>query len=145
MRKLFRLAAPVIAATAIALGSGSAALAATTPTSASLDANWCFQDGSTQYCFDVDGRVQFLDTTVGSSVTINQTTRTTVYESGVYAGETFSVQMMRGVFEADGTVVTQSVVNTRSTVNGEDCTYRMVLRLSDYEAVVYQVTSTCGG
>jgi hypothetical protein len=48
------------------------------------------------------------------------------------------------VFEADGTVVMQSLIHTRSNVGGEDCTYHMVLRLADYEAVVYRVTSTCG-
>jgi hypothetical protein len=39
----------------------------------------------------------------------------------------------------------QTVVYTRSTVGDEPCTYRMVLRLVDYEAVIYQITSTCGG
>jgi hypothetical protein len=39
----------------------------------------------------------------------------------------------------------QSIVHTRSSVGDESCTYHMVLRLADYEAVVYQVTSTCGG
>ena len=145
MRKLFRLVAPVIAATAIALGSGSAALAAATPTSLPLDANWCFQDGIVEYCFDVDGRVQFLDNKVGSSVTVHEITRTTYYVSGQYAGESKSVEMLRGVFQADGTAVMQSAVHTRSTAYGEGCSYHMVLRLADYEAVVYQVTSTCGG
>jgi hypothetical protein len=144
MRPLFRVVAPVLAAAAIVLAGGSSALAVATPSSASLDTNWCFQDGSTQYCFDVDGTVRYLDTKVGSTVTVNEIIRTTVYESGEYAGESMSVQMLHGVFQADGTVVTQSVVNTKSTVGGESCVYRMVLRLADYEAVVYQVTSTCG-
>jgi len=144
MRHPFRLLAPVLATFAILLGGGSSALAAASPSSASLDANWCFQDGSTEYCFDVDGTVHYLDTTVGSTVTINQITRTTVYESGDYAGDSMSVTMERGVFQTDGTVVIQSVVHTRSTVGDEPCAYYMVLRLVDYEAVVYQVTSTCG-
>ena len=144
MRKLFRLAAPVLAAATIVLAGASSTLAAASPSSMSLDANWCFQDGTTRYCFDIDGTVHFLDTTVGSTVTLNKITRTTVYESGVYAGETMSVGMLRGSFQADGTVVMQSVINTRSTVNDEPCEYHMVLRLDDYEAVVYQVISTCG-
>jgi hypothetical protein len=144
MRKLFRVVAPVIAATAIALGSGSAALAAA-PTSMSLDANWCFPDGIVEYCFDVDGRVQFLDNKVGSSVTVNEITRTTYYVSGQYAGESMSVEMFRGVFQADGTDVMQSAIHTRSTAFGEDCSYHLTLRIADYETVVYQVNSTCGG
>ena len=145
MRKLFRLVAPVLAAAAIALGSGSTALAAASPTSVSLDANWSFQDGSTEYRFDVTGRAHFLDNKVGSSVTVNEITRTTVYESDQYVGETQSVQMFRGVFAADGTVTMQSVINTRSSAGDETCTYRLVLRLVDYEATVFHETSTCGG
>jgi hypothetical protein len=145
MRRPLRLIAPVLAVAAIVLGGASSALAAATPSSASLDATWCFQDASTQYCFDVTGTVQYLDTKIGSSVNIHEITRTTVYESGQYLGESMSVETLRGVFEADGTVVFQSLVHTRSTVGDEACTYHMVLRLADYEAVVYQVTSTCGG
>jgi hypothetical protein len=142
MRHLFRLAIPVLAAAAIVLGGASSALAAATPSSASLDATWCYEDGSTRYCYDIDGTMHYLDTTAGSSVTVHPNTRTTVYESGEYAGETMSVRMLRDEFQADGTVVTQSITNTRSTVGDEPCVYRLVLRLVDYEAVVYQVTST---
>ena len=144
MRHLLRPVAPILAIAALVLVGASSAFAAASPSSASLDADWCFQDGSTQYCFDVDGTVHYLDNKAGSTVTINEITQTTVYEAGQYAGSSKSVGMYRGVFQADGTVVIQTVVNTRSTVGDDDCTYRMVLRLVDYEAVVYQVTSTCG-
>jgi hypothetical protein len=66
----------------------------------------------------IPGHVHDLDNKVGSSVTINSTTRTTVYESGQYAGESKSVEPFRGVFGADGTVVMQSVIHTRSSVGG---------------------------
>jgi hypothetical protein len=144
MRHLFRLVAPVLAAFAIVLGGASSTLASASASSASLDANWCFQTGTTQYCYDIDGTVHYLDTSAGSSVTINQITRTTVYEAGAFAGETMAVQLNRGVFQADGTIVIQSVTNTRSTVGDEPCTYRLVLRLVDFEAVVYQTEQTCG-
>lgn len=133
-----------MAAAALVVAGSSSALAAAAPSSASLDANWCYQDGSTERCYDIDGTIHYLDTTAGSMVTVNKIVRTTTYESGEYAGETMSVQMSRGWFQADGTVVIDSVVNTRSTVGDEPCTYRMVIRLVDYEAVVYQVTQTCG-
>jgi hypothetical protein len=145
MRHPLRLIAPVLAVAAIVLGGASSAFAAATPSSASLDANWCFQDGSTRYCFDVTGTVQYLDAKIGSTANIHQITRTTVYESGQFVGDSMSVTADRYVFEADGTVVIQAVVHTRSTIGDEACTYHMVLRLADYEAVVYQVTSTCGG
>ena len=144
MRNPFRILAPVLATAAIVLAGASSALAAASPSSASLDANWCFQDGSTQYCFDVDGTVHYIDSKVGSTVTINEITRTTVFESGQYAGESMSVEMLRGEFRADGSVVLQTVTNTRSTVGDGSCTYRLVLRLVDYEAVVVRTTSTCG-
>jgi hypothetical protein len=145
MRTRIRLLAPFLAALAIVLGGASSALAAATTNSASLDAKWCFQDVSTQYCFDVTGTVRYLDTKPGSTVNIHEIVRTTVYESGQYVGESMDVTSDRFVFGADGTVVIQSVVHTRSRIGDEACTYHMVLRLADYEAVVYQVTSTCGG
>jgi hypothetical protein len=132
-----------MAVAAIALAGASSALAAAEPTSVSLDANWCYQTGSTQYCYDIDGTVRYLDTAVGSTVTINKITRTTVYEAGEYAGETMSVTTSRSAVQPDGTVVIQTILNTRSTTGDEPCEYRMVLRLVDYEAVVYQVTNTC--
>jgi hypothetical protein len=143
MRRLFRQLAPVLAAAAIVMAGASSALAAAEPSAASLDANWCYQTGSTEYCYDIDGTIHYLNTTVGSSYTINKIVRTTVFESGEYAGETMSTQMSRGVFEEDGTVVIHTVINTRSTVGDEPCTYRLVLRLVDYEAVVYETTQTC--
>jgi len=145
MRSLFRFVAPVIAAGAIVLAGSSAALAAATPTSASLDAEWCFDDVVRVYCFDVEGTVMFLDNKAGSSVNVHERTVTTYYEGGAYAGESRSVEMFRGVFQNDGTVVMQSKINTKSTAFGEDCSYRMVLKIVDYEAVVDHVKSTCGG
>jgi len=145
MRSLFRFVAPVIAAGAIVLAGSSAALAAATPTSASLDDAWCFDDVVVTYCFDVEGTVKFLDNQAGSSVTVHERTITTFYQSGVYAGESRSVEMFRGVFQNDGTVVLQSKINTKSTAFGEDCRYRMVLKIVDYEAVVDHTKSTCGG
>jgi hypothetical protein len=144
MRHLFRAFAPILAIAALVLVGGSSALAAASPTSASLDAEFCYENGTTQYCYEIDGTLRFLDTKVGSTVTLNKITRTTVYESGEYVGETMSVTMSRNAIQADGTVVVSTVVNTHSTVGDEPCEYRMVLRLVDYEAVVYQVTTTCG-
>jgi hypothetical protein len=145
MRHPLRLLAPVLAVAALVLGGASSVLAAATPSSASLDASWCFQDVSREYCFEVTGTVKYLDTKLGSSANIHEITRTTFYESGRYLGESMDVTADRFVFQADGTVVMQSVVNTRSTFADEACTYHMVLRIADYEAVVDHVASTCGG
>ena len=145
MRHPLRLIAPIIAVAALVLAGASSALAAAQPSSASLDTAWCFQDAATEYCFDVTGTVKYLDHEAGSTVNIHSITRTTVYESGLYVGESQSVEFFRGVFEADGTVVMQSLIHTRSTVGDVPCTYRLVLRLADYEAVVYHEDSTCGG
>jgi hypothetical protein len=126
------------------VAGSSSVLASATPSSTSLDANWCFETGTTKYCYDIDGTIHYLDTSAGSSYTLNRITRTTVYESGQSTGEAMAVTMSRGVFEADGTVVIETVTNTRSTLGDEPCTYRLVLRLVDYEAVVYRTESTCG-
>ena len=144
MRKIIRFAAPIVAAAAIAVAGASSALAAASPSTVSLDANWCFQDGTTQYCFDVDGQAHFVDNKAGSAVTIQSTTRTTVTESGVYVGESRSLQVFRDVFAADGSVTMQSIIHTRATAGDATCSYSLVLRLVEYEAVVLHETSTCG-
>lgn len=143
MRSLFRFLAPVLAATAIALTGTASVLAAASPSSTSLDATWCYQTGPTEYCYEFDGAVHYLDTRAGSTVMVHLTTRTTVFESGQYVGETRSTSMTREVVQEDGTVVIQTVTNTRSTAGDEPCTYRLVLRLVDYEATVFNTTSTC--
>jgi hypothetical protein len=145
MRHPLRVLAPVLAVAALVLGGASSALAGATPSSASLDASWCFDDVSRQYCFEVTGTVKYLDTKLGSSANIHEITRTTFYEAGQYIGESMDVTADRFFFGADGTVVMQSVVNTRSTLGDEACTYHMVLRIANYEAVVDRVASTCGG
>ena len=145
MRKLIRVAAPIVAAAAIAVAGASSALAAASPSTVSLDADWCFQDGTTQYCFDVDGRAIFVDNTSGSAVTIQSITRTTVHESGAYAGESKSIQNFRDVFAADGSVTMRSIVHTHATAGDATCSYSLVLRLVEYEAVVLHEASTCGG
>jgi hypothetical protein len=143
MRHAFRILASLLAVAAIAVAGASSALAAASPSSASLDANFCFDSGPKHYCYDIDGTVHYLDTTAGSSATINQITRTTVSENGEVTGEAMSVQMLRGVFQADGTVVINTVVNTQSSLSGDQCSYRLVLRMVDYEAVVYQTYLGC--
>ena len=145
MRNALRLLIPVLTAAVIVLGSGSSVLAAATPTKESLDANWCFTDVTRTYCFDVDGTVHYLDNSAGSSLTYTAITRTSFFEDGQYIGSSKSVETLRGVFANDGTVTMQTGIHTRSTVDGEDCVYHLVLRLADYEVVVDHVKSTCGG
>ena len=138
-----RFLASVLAAAALLLVGASTAFAAASPSSASMDYSFCIQSGPKEYCYDIDGKVLYLDTNAGSSATIHQITRTTVSENGEITGEAMSVQMLRGVFQADGTVVTNAVTNTRSSFSGDQCSYRLVLRLVDYEAVVYQTYLGC--
>ena len=145
MRKLFRLAVPVLAAAAIALGSGSGALAASTPTQMSLDESWCFQDSIIRYCFDVTGHVTFKSNQAGESLTSQQTTITKVYENGVYVGESKSVEQLRGVFANDGTTVLSSRTHTHSRVGEEDCVYHLVIKIVDFEVTVDHTVSTCTG
>jgi hypothetical protein len=108
-----------------------------------VDASWCFVVGSGETCYDIDGTIQYHDTAAGSSIMLHKTITTTVYDAGQYVGESRSVTMSRSVLEADGTFVIQTVTNTRSSADGEPCEYRLVMRLVDLEAVVYQSTSTC--
>lgn len=143
MRHFFHVAATALAAGVLLLAGASSALAAGSASSASLDANFCYPSGTTTFCYDIDGAIHFVDSSAGSSYTFQQNTRTTKYENGIEVGDAFSTHVGRGVFEADGTVVINTIINTRSSLNDEPCTYRLVLRLVDYEAVVYQTVNTC--
>ena len=143
MPRLLRILGPAIAAAAFVLAGASSALAAGSASSASLDAEFCYPSGAITFCYDIDGAIHFVDSSAGSSYTLEKTVRTTKYEDGVEVGSAFSTQVGRGVFQADGTVVTDTIINTRSSLNDEPCTYRLVLRLVDYEAVVYQTSNTC--
>jgi hypothetical protein len=143
MRRFLRTLGPAIAAAAFVLAGASSALAAGAASSASLDANFCYPSGVATFCYDIDGSIHYVDATAGSSYTLEKTVRTTKFENGVEVGTAFSSQVGRGVFQADGTVVIETITNTRSSLNGEPCVYRLVLRLVDYEAVVLQEVSTC--
>ena len=145
MRKALRLLAPALTAAVIALGSATSALAAATPTKESLEASWCFNDVTVTYCFEVTGFVHYLDNSAGSSVTSNQTTRTSFYQNGEYIGSSKTVEQLRGVFQNDGTVVLQSSMHVQSRLGDEKCTYHMVVRIADFDVVVDHVNSTCGG
>jgi hypothetical protein len=142
MRRLFLSFAPVIAAAALVLGGATSALAGSA-SSASLDASFCYPSGSTTFCYDIDGSIHFVDSSAGSAYTLEKQVRTTKLENGIEVGSAFSTQVGRGFFQADGTAVVDTITNTRSTLNGEPCTYRLVLRLVDYEAVVIHEVSTC--
>ncbi|HLO36233.1 MAG TPA: hypothetical protein VK194_09125 [Candidatus Deferrimicrobium sp.] len=143
MRRFLSILGPVVAAAAFVLAGASSALAAGSASSASLDANFCYPTGATTFCYDIDGAIHFVDSSAGSSYTLEKNVRTTKYENGIEVGSAFSSQVGRGFFEADGTVVIDTIINTRSTLGDEPCTYRLVVRLVDYEAVVYQTLNTC--
>jgi hypothetical protein len=143
MQRFLRIVGPAVAAAAFVLAGASSALAAGSASSASLDASFCSPSGATTWCYDIDGAIHFVDSSAGSSYTLEKNVRTTKYENGLEVGSAFSHQVGRGAFEADGTVVINSIINTRSSLGDEPCSYRLVLRLVDYEAVVYQTENTC--
>jgi hypothetical protein len=143
MRRLFHVLGPVVAASALALAGASSVFAAGQASSASLDANFCYPTGATTFCYDIDGSIHFVDATAGSSYTLHEIVNTTKFENGVEIGSSRSTQVGHGFFQADGTVVINSITNTRSSLGDEPCTYRLILRLVDYEAVVFQTESTC--
>ena len=143
MRRFPRPFAPLLATLAFLLVAAPSALAAGSASSASLDANFCYGSGSTLFCYDIDGSIHFVDSRAGSQYTLEKSVRTTKFENGVQTGSAFSVQVGRGSFQADGTVVIDTITNTRSTLDGEPCVYRLVARLVDYEAVVLQTVNTC--
>ena len=144
MRTLFRLIAPVAAAVMIVLAGSSTAFAASPTGSYSLDNAFCFDDAGTLYCYDITGEIRFTDTSAGSLVTLHKMTRTTVTEGGVVVGESQSVSMGVERVQSDGTVVIQSGIHTHSVTDDQLCTYRLVIRLVDYEAQVVNESWSCG-
>ena len=143
MRRLFHTFGLVVAAAALALAGASSVLAAGSASSASLDSSFCYPPGPTTSCYDIDGSIHYVDTTAGSSYTLHTIVRTTRFENGVEVGSAMSTQVGRGFFQADGTVVINTIIHSRSSLDDEPCTYRLVARLVDYEAVVFQSVNTC--
>ena len=143
MRHLLRAVAPIVAAAAFVVAGASSALAAGHASSASLDANFCFDSGAITYCYDIDGSIHYADSAAGSAYTLEKIVRTTKLQNGVSVGSAFSTQVGHGFFAADGTVVIDTITNTRSTLDGDPCVYRLVARLVDYEAGVIQTVNTC--
>ena len=143
MRRFFLSFAPVVAAAALVLGGASSAFAAGSASSASLDDSFCYPSGTSTFCYDIDGAIHFVDSKAGSAYTLEKRVTTTKIENGIEVGRAFSAQVSRGVFKADGTVVIDTITNTRSTLDGEPCTYRLVLRLVNYEAVVDHEVNGC--
>jgi hypothetical protein len=150
MRLIARAIAPILAAAAIALAGGAPAVLADSenaaqPWSLDLRAEWCFDDSPGYlYCFDVKGKAQFVDNKAGSSVTITERNHTVVSKDGVVVGEDTTVSLLRGVYQEDGTVVTQERVHTRATFGDESCQYSSIYRIVDFELVLDHVRSTCG-
>ena len=66
-----------LATVALTLAGSASVLAASAPSSVSLDASFCTQPGPQQYCYDIDGTLRFLDTAAGSTVQVNKVTKTT--------------------------------------------------------------------
>jgi hypothetical protein len=147
MRTFLRIAAPILAAVAIALGGASTALAgspkAAAPYSWDLEAAWCFDDVVYQYCFDVDGKAQFVDTNSRESVVAHQVVRTVISKDGVVVGDTTVISNDRFVFNADGTYTQQVVELTRSDFAGETCRIAIVWRQADFETVVDHWSGGC--
>ena len=144
MRSLFRIVAPLVAATAIALGGASSALAAS-PVSSSMpiDASWCFDDGARDYCFDVTGHAQFVTNKAKESVVSTTRFHTTFYENGAYLGESVVTSLDRFVLGADGSYTQQTVWHTKSASGDEGCSMQVVWRASDFAVVVDHWSGGC--
>jgi hypothetical protein len=147
MRTLIRTVAPVLAALAIALGGASTTLAqsgnAAIPSSWDLDAEWCFDDVVLQYCFEVDGKAQFVDTQDRSSVKTTHRMHTVISDGDVVVGESTVITNDRFVFGADGTYTQQMVQHTRSSYGDEVCQIAIVWRQADFETVVDHWSGGC--
>jgi hypothetical protein len=147
MRSLVRIVAPVLAVSALLLGGGSSALAASdnaaTTYSRDLDAAWCFDDVVQQYCFDVSGQAHFVQKGDRESVVTNERFHTVVLKDGVQVGESTQVSMDRFAVSADGTYVQQTVQHVRSVTGDETCSIQIVWRQADFETVVDHWSGGC--
>jgi hypothetical protein len=142
MRPFVRVLASLLAAGAIALAGGAPAVLAGSgqaaqPSIVDLHDAWCFDDSpGLEYCFEVEGKAVFQANQNGESLVVHQRLTTRYAADGVQLGETSEVTMLRGVYQADGTVTTHQVVNVKSDLYGERCLYQSVFRIADYELVL---------
>ncbi len=171
MRSLVRIAAPVIAAVAIALGGASSALAASRapshwsppPASApvhapstwipgpAFDASpgwlvndaWCSGDVAYMTCFEVTGRVQFLIGQGTSGIVINVQTDADHYEQGVLVASDTEISHERFAVNPNGTYTTNVVTHTRVSDGDATCSFQEVYRIVDMELVTSHEGGTC--
>jgi hypothetical protein len=142
MRPLFRalVTASVLSLAALA-GSSPTTFAASDKAAApwKYDFAWdyCWDGGTTDYCFDMKGRMvvtEFPDGSSFATITSRQTTR--IFEDGVLVGTVSENELDRSVFDGFGEVSLQSVAHTNSTYEGEKCVITTVLKKVDFDIVL---------
>lgn len=142
MRPLFRalVTASVLSLAALA-GSSPATFAASDKAAApwKYDFAWdyCWDGGTTDYCFDMKGRLHVTvlpNGTERATITAKQTT--TIYENGVLVGTSVDSSLDKSVYVDGGQVYLHTVAHTNSTYMGEKCVITTVLKKVDFEIVL---------
>lgn len=117
--------------------SGAASSSAAAPSKYDFAWEYCWDGGSTDYCFDMNGRMVVTEFADGSSfATITSRQTTNIYENGVLVGTVAETALDRSAFDGFGQVSLQSVAHTNSTYQGEKCVITSVLRIVDFEVVL---------
>jgi hypothetical protein len=142
MRTFFRsVLAGAVLASLLVTGAAGTALGNTQNVRASdgyaIDEEWCFEDVTLTYCFDIEGMVRFVSTAPGKSiVNIQERQNVVIYEDdsivGSYRTTTFDQLQM----DDEGLFTVQSVGHTRSVDGDVTCVSTVVMRIADYQVVV---------
>jgi len=126
----------------VALGGSSASAFAASDNAAApwrYDFGWeyCWDGGSTDYCFDMKGNLHVTEFTDGSSfATINARQTTKVYENGILVATVVENTLDRSMFDGFGEVSMLSVAHTRVTGADQQCVFTTILKKVDFEIVL---------
>jgi hypothetical protein len=106
-----------------------------------IDEEWCFEDVTLTYCFDIEGMVRFISTAPGKSVVnIQEREDVVIYEDDVVVASYRTTTFDQLQMDDDGLFTVQSVGHTRSIDGDLTCVSTVVLRIADYEVVVDRAT-----
>ena len=146
MRSFFRsILAGAVLASLLVTGAGGTVLAGTANAPASdgfaIDEEWCFEDVTLTYCFDIEGMVRFTSTAPGKSiVNIQERQDVVIYEDETIVGSYRTTTFDQLQMDDDGLFTVQSVGHTRSSDGDVTCVSTVVMRIADYEVVVDKAT-----
>lgn len=142
----------LIVAACLAIGTLSAASGAALAESENaaytgqytMDVEWCWPSaGTPTYCFTLEGRCAYVESTGIALSTGTLSRHTVAYESGEIVSESYVQTAQQWRMTRDGSQYVFAIEHSRFISDGQMCTASEVLRLADYQVVLEHTQVVC--